>query len=107
MADVDMARRWDHVDPVLKQGDGSALFAIEFRRLNPPAGLQETVAEFFARIDAVEAYGRSVSTFRDDGTGQLVENRDDARRYRFGHPGCPFGEVVEHVAAINRGQGDG
>jgi hypothetical protein len=107
MADVDMIRRCDDADPILKQGDGTALFVVQFRKLNPPAGSVETFEEFWARIDAVTAYRLAVSTFRDDGTGHLAENRDDARRYRFEHPGCAFQDVIDHVAAINRVQGDG
>lgn len=102
---VDLQRRWDDVDPLLWGGDGSALFVMEFRRLNPSAGAKETVAEFWARIDAVEAYGRSISTFRDDGTGHLAENRDEARRYRYAHPGCSFAELIEHIAEVNRAEG--
>lgn len=104
---VDLNRRWDDVDPLLWGGDGSALFVMEFRRLNPPAGAEETVAELWARIDAVGAYQRSISTWRDDGTGRLAENRDAARRYRYQHRGCSFAEVIEHVAELNEAAGHG
>lgn len=107
MVDVDMTRRWDDVDAILHQGDGSALFAIQFRKANPPAGFVETIAEYWQRIDAVQRYKRSVSMWRDDGTGRLSANRDAAREYRFWHPGCSFAAVVEHVAKLNEAAGDG
>lgn len=107
MAEVDMLRRWDDVDPILLQGDGSALFAIQWNRLNPMPPGGDPFSHQWARVDAVAAYKRSVSTWRDDGTGEIVENRDAARKYRFEHPGCSFAEVQEHVAVLNLRDGDG
>lgn len=113
MVEVDMIRRWDEVDPILWGGDGSALFAIEFRRLNPPAGVEETIAEYWQRIDAVSAYQSSVSTWREEGGRgfdgdivTIVANRDDARFYRMEHPGCAFVDVVAYIAELNRRDGD-
>lgn len=105
--DVDRVRRWDGVDPILWAGDGSALFALEWRKANPPAGPVETFPEFWACLDAVAAYKRSVSIWLEDEAGDLVENRDDARLFRLAHPGCSFGDVVAHVALLNLAQGDG
>ncbi len=107
MAGVDMRCRWDHVDPILWGGDGSALFVLEYRRRNPPAAAEETVPEFWQRIDAVRAYLKSVSTWREDGTGFMRAFREEARLCRRDNPGCAFADVVQHVADLNRTEGDG
>lgn len=105
MAEVDMQCRWDHVDPVLWSGDGAALFVLEHRRLNPPAGPVETVQEYWRRIDAVQAYQKSISTWREDATGFLRANRDAARVFRRENPGCSFADVMQHIADLNRAEG--
>jgi hypothetical protein len=101
MKPVDMECRWDHVDPILWDGDGTALFVMEWRRNNPPAGPKETVAEYWQRIDAVAAYRKSVSTWREDASGELLPHVRYARAFRREHPGCAFGEVVAYIAQVN------
>lgn len=99
MADVDFARTWDEVDPLLWGGDGTALLAMEWRRLNGD--------DYRGCQVAVERYRRQIISWRVSEAYQWPQaSTSDARGYRAQHPGCSFEAVIAHVAAVERGPGD-
>lgn len=98
----DMDRRWNNVDPILLAGDGTALFAIECRKLNDiPAGATD-----LRLIDAVDVYRRSVTTYVQTAYGAEATTRH-AAHYRRAWRGCSFSDVVRYVAGVNGGDADG
>lgn len=100
MADVDLDRTWQDVDPFLWRGDGTALFAIEWRRLNGD--------DYGGCQVAVEFYRRQITTWRlSEYYDRPQASYTEARIYRAQNPGCSFRDVIAHVAAVNRGLGDG
>lgn len=96
------SKRWEFVgDPeILNGGDGTALFAMEYRRANPEASMFEV-------IDAVGSYRSSVSNYVER-WGVPVPSTGVAAVFRRENPGCSFAEVVEAVRLHNeRGARDG
>ncbi len=81
---------------VLLTGDGSALFAMQYRRENPQASDRQV-------IGAVQGYRRLIGD-RVINNLTIMPESYLASAYRSAHPGCSFAELADAVAE-RRGAG--
>jgi hypothetical protein len=93
------AAKWDHLpehQQILLTGDGSALFAMQYRREKPQASDWQVIA-------AVQGYRRLIGD-RVINNLTIMPEVCLASAYRAAHLGCSFAEVADAVAA-RRGAG--